>query len=255
MYPVLFHLGPLTIHAYGVLLALGAGLGLLLLGRLARSSGLDPERLTNLALWVLLAALAGARLMFVLLEPAGFLRAPWRFFFIWQGGLVFYGGVVAGLAVGWALARRWGIPLLAMMDCFAPPLALGQVFGRLGCFMAGCCYGRECDLPWAVTFTHPQTLAPPGLPLHPTQLYSAGALLAIFALLMWLWPRRRAAGQVFFTYGLLHGLARVVIEQFRGDWRGPSLLWGLTPTALTGLGLAAGCAVGLALLHRRGRRT
>lgn len=251
MYPVLFHLGPLTIHAYGVLLALGAGLGLVLLSRLARKSGLDPERLTSLALWVLLAALAGARLMFVLLEPAGFLKAPWRFFYIWQGGLVFYGGVIAGLAVGLFLARRWGIPLLAMMDCFAPALALGQAFGRLGCFMAGCCYGRESDLPWAVTFTHPLTLAPPGIPLHPTQLYSAGALLLIFAFLMWLWPRRRAAGQVFFAYGVLHGLARVIIEQFRGDWRGPEVVWGLTPTALMGLGLAVGCAVGLVVLHRR----
>lgn len=253
MHPILFQLGPLTIHTYGALLALGAGLGIVLLVRLAGSAGLDQERVLALATWVLVMAVAGSRLFYVLIEPAQFLRRPWEVFYLWQGGLVFYGGLLGGLATAWWLARRWGLRLLPLMDSFAPALALGQAIGRLGCFSAGCCYG----LPWpggwaAVTFSDPLSLASPlGLELHPTQIYTAASLAAICGLLLWRWPRRRFAGQVFCTYGLLHGLARVIIEQFRGDWRGEALLGFLTPTALAALGLALASALGLVLLRKQ----
>lgn len=253
MHPILIQIGPLTIHTYGALLALGAGLGLLLLGRLAVRSGLDPERVSNLALWTLLSGLAGARLAFVLIEPQSFLAAPWRVLALWDGGLVFYGGVALALPVGLWLARRWGLKSLPLLDCFAPPLALAQFFGRLGCFSAGCCYGLPFNGPWCVIFDDPNTLAPRGVALHPTELYSAGALLVIFILLMLLWPRRRYAGRVFFTYGMLHGAARLIIEQFRGDWRGQPILGDVTPTALFALGLTLVCAamlVYLSLKHK-----
>ncbi len=252
MHPIIFQLGPLTLYSYGAMLALGAGLGLITLSRLARANGLDPDRVSSLALWVLLAAIAGSRLVFVLLEPASFLARPWRVFFFWEGGLVFYGGLAGGLLTGVLLARRWGIPFLKLLDCFAPSLALGQAIGRIGCFLAGCCYGLPWDGGWcAVTFTDPHTLAPPGLPLHPTQLYSSAALFVIFGLSLLVWRRRRFAGQVFFAYGFLHGVARVVIEQFRGDWRGEPLVAGLTPTALFALGFAVFSAAMLVYLSRR----
>jgi phosphatidylglycerol:prolipoprotein diacylglycerol transferase len=252
VHPVLLQIGPLTVHSYGVMLALGAGLGLILLGRLARSAGLDPERMSSLALWVLLSALLGSRLVYVLMEPGPFLAAPWRILFIWEGGLVFYGGVAAGLVVGLALARRWSFSLPAMLDCFGPALALGQAFGRVGCFLAGCCYGLPWEQGWcAVTFTARGTLAPPGLPVHPTQLYSALALMAITGATLLVWRRWKGTGMVFCLYGLLHGAARLVIEQFRGDYRGEPLLWGLAPTALFALALALACGAGLVYLAGR----
>lgn len=252
MHPILLQLGPFTLNTYGALLALGAGLGLWLLSRLARNSGLDQDRALNLALFVLLGGLAGSRVAFVMLEPEVFATQPWRVLAIWEGGLVFYGGVAVSLPLGWWLARRWGLPLLPLMDCFAPALALGQAFGRLGCFSAGCCFGAPWPDGWcAVTFSDPHTLAPPGIPLHPAQLYSSAELFALCGLLLWMWPRRRFAGQIFFSYGLIHGIARVVIEQLRDDYRGALIIAGLTPTALFALGLAAFSLVMLIHLHGR----
>ena len=245
MYPILLHLGPVTIHTYGALLALGALLGILLVGRLAKKSGLDPDQVQNLLVWCLLAGLIGSRLAFVFIEWERFSAQPWRMFQIWDGGLVFYGGIIGGLPTGVALARRWGIPILKLLDCAAPGLALAQFFGRLGCFSAGCCYGKPYDGACAVLFSSPESLAPRNVHLYPTQLFIAGELLVILALLYWLWPRRRFAGQIFFMYGFLHGISRVVIEQFRGDFRGELILSWLTPTGLFALCLSLACALAL----------
>lgn len=168
MFPVLFSIGPLTLHTYGVLLALGAALGLWLLTHLAKKQGLDPDRVMSLSLWLLISGLVGSRLLFVLLEPAQFKSAPWRVLAIWEGGLVFYGGVAAALVVGLILMRRWRLPVLTLLDCAAPALALGQALGRFGCFSAGCCYGRVWEGGWcAVTFSDPLTLAPGICPCTP----------------------------------------------------------------------------------------
>ncbi|RJX34302.1 MAG: prolipoprotein diacylglyceryl transferase [Desulfarculus sp.] len=251
MYPILFSIGPVAVHTYGVLLALGAALGLWLLGRLARLAGLDADKISSLAIWLLISGIVGARLLFVLLEPAQFLAQPWRVFFVWEGGLVFYGGLAAALVVGLWLIRRWRLPTLTVLDCAAPALALGQAVGRLGCFAAGCCYGLPWPEGWcAVSFSDPLTLAPPNQELHPTQLYTSAALFIITVLLLFLWRRRRFAGQIFFAYGLLHGVARVIIEQFRGDWRGEPL-GPLTPTGWFALGLAVVSAGALIYLTRR----
>ena len=251
MYPVLFSIGPLTLHTYGVLLALGAALGLWLMTHLAKNAGLDPDRVMTLALWLLISGLVGSRLMFVLLEPSQFKVAPWRMLAIWEGGLVFYGGVAGALIVGLILMRRWRMPALTLMDCVAPGLALAQAVGRLGCFSAGCCYGRVFEGGWcAVTFSDPFSLAPRGVPLHPTQLYTAAALLVIMAVLLLLWRRRRFAGQIFFTYGFLHGIARVIIETFRADWRGAPIL-GMTPTGWFALALAVVSAAALIYLRSK----
>ncbi|MBU4278479.1 MAG: prolipoprotein diacylglyceryl transferase [Proteobacteria bacterium] len=255
MHPILFNLGSLPIHTYGVLLALGVFLGLIALRINARRLGLDPEAAQNEALWLVLAGLAGARLAFVLLEPGPLLGNLGRFVFIWQGGLVFYGGLAAALPLVVWRGRSQGWGAAAWADLLAPSLALGQALGRVGCFFSGDSYGKPFDGPWAVVFSAPHSLAPLGIPLHPTQLYTAGALLIIFALLTWLLPRRRFAGQVVLTYGLLHGVARLIIEPFRADWRGAVVVTGLTPTGLFALGLALVCLLGLFWGLRRQRRT
>ncbi|MCF8042376.1 MAG: prolipoprotein diacylglyceryl transferase [Desulfarculaceae bacterium] len=245
MHPILLRLGPLTIHTYGLMLALGVVLGLLVLRWNARRLGLDPDAVQSEALWLVLAGLAGARLAFFLLEPGPLWPGLKQFFFIWQGGLVFYGGVIAAGTVAWWRAHRrgWALPTLA--DLLAPSLALGQALGRVGCFFSGDSYGKPWDGPWAVVFRDPHSLAPKGVPLHPTQLYIASSLLVIFGVLTWLVPRRRFAGQIVLLYGLLHGVARVLIEPLRGDWRGETIVAGLTPTGLFALGLATLCLLGL----------
>lgn len=235
MYPVLFTFGPITLHTYGSMLALGALAGLLVLTRLSAKSDMNPEKVQNLTLAMLIAGLAGGRAAFWILEPSIPWSQPWRLFAVWEGGLVFYGGLATALPVGWWLARRYRLALLPLLDNLAPALALGQAIGRLGCFASGDSYGLPFSGPWAVVFTHPMSLAPKGVPLHPTQLYTAGALAMIFAILLFVWKHRRVHGQVLFAYLALHGAARLIIEQFRGDWRGEFLLSWLTPTGLAAL--------------------
>ncbi|MBU1742494.1 MAG: prolipoprotein diacylglyceryl transferase, partial [Proteobacteria bacterium] len=145
------------------------------------------------------------------------------------------------------------LPLLRLMDVAAPGLALGQAFGRLGCFSSGDSFGKPFDGPWAVTFTDPHSVAPQGIGLHPTQLYASGALFLIFLVLLWLWPRRRFSGRIFFVYGLLHGAARLIVEQFRGDWRGEPILGLITPTGLFALGMAVLSLLALVWLSYRRR--
>lgn len=255
MHPILFTLGPFTIHTYGALLATGALLGLWVVFRQAkRAPELNPDHVVNLAFWALIAGLLGTRVFFVFLEPEGFLEHPWRFFALWEGGLVFYGGIAFAVPLVFILARRWRQPLLPLLDVGAPGLALAQGFGRLGCFSAGCCYGRPWDGACSVVFSDPNTLAPRDIPLHPAQLYSALELFVLFGLLMWLSRHRRFAGQVFFTYGLIHGVSRLIIEQFRGDWRGETLVAGLTTTGLLALVFVVVSAAALFFLNRRRQR-
>ncbi len=221
MHPILFQYGRLTVYTYGLFIALGFFAAVWIAGREARRLGLDPRRIHDLGLVVLVAALVGARLFYVLVEWQYFAEHPLKIFEIWKGGLVFYGGfVVAGLAT-LAYVHHYRIPVWLAGDAIVPGLALGQAIGRLGCFFAGCCYGSECHLPWAVTFTDPRGLAPLNVPLHPTQLYSALGNLLIFAVLYGVARKRlRGEGQVFGLYLVLYPAFRFVVEFFRADPRG-----------------------------------
>jgi phosphatidylglycerol---prolipoprotein diacylglyceryl transferase len=228
MFPVLLKIGSLSIFTYGFFIAVGFLAGIFLAVKEAKRLGEDHEKIMDLCFYVLIAAILGSRLFYVATSPEMFLKNPVEILKIWNGGLVFYGGFIAALITGVVYLKVKNIPLWKTADIMAPSLALAHFFGRIGCFFAGCCYGKYCDLPWAVTFRHPDSLAPTGIPLHPTQLYEALNNLMIFSLLWLFRKRKKHEGQIFWIYVLLYGITRSVIETFRADFRGDSVFGNLS---------------------------
>ena len=225
MHPILFEIGSWPVYAYGVLLAAAYLAGLQLAVARARRAGLDATRVMDLGIYLIIAALVGAKLMLVLVDFRYFLNQPGEILSLVRAGGIFYGGLIAAVAVGLVLVRRYGLPTWGTADLVAPGIALGHVVGRFGCLLAGCCYGRPTSVPWAITFTNPLAAGnvgtPLDVPLHPTQLYDAGAELAILALLLATERKGQPfAGRTFWLYVLLYGLSRFVIEFYRGDERG-----------------------------------
>lgn len=220
MFPDLFSIGPLTVHTYGLFVALGFAAGIAVTVKLGKDRNIPAQQVMDMAFVMIFWAIVGSRLLYVFMNVSYFRDHPLDALKIWQGGLVFSGGVLAAApAIAWYLRRR-PLSFWAAGDLWAPALSLGQAVGRIGCFMAGCCYGKPTELPWGAVFTHPHSLAPPGVALHPTQLYSALAGFAIFAVLLFLYNRRRFQGQVFVWYLILHSNARLLMERFRADDRG-----------------------------------
>jgi phosphatidylglycerol:prolipoprotein diacylglycerol transferase len=235
MYPELFRIGNFPINTYGVLLALAFLCGILIAAKLAARDGLPRERIYDLGLWILLAAIVGSKFLMLFTEPE-YRENPLRLVsldFLRSGG-VFYGGFITAVVAGYFLIRRYKLPWWKTADAFAPGLALGNAIGRQGCFAAGCCWGKPTTMPWGVEFTeagHQVTGVPLGVHLHPTQLYESFGALLIFFFLLWLHRRKRFSGQVVLFYAVLYAVMRFTIEIFRDDPRGDIL--GLT--TLTGL--------------------
>jgi phosphatidylglycerol:prolipoprotein diacylglycerol transferase len=225
VFPELFSFGPITIYSYGVLLATSYLLGLHLARRRAKRWGLDGNRVLDLGIYIIIAALIGAKLMLLVVDFDQFRRSPADILSLARSAGVFYGGLIAAVGVAFWYIARHRLPFWTTCDVFAPGIALGHVTGRLGCFAAGCCYGKPATVPWAVTFTNPLAAAnvgtPLGIALHPTQLYEAGAELLILIFLLATERRgHRFAGRTFWTYLLLYAVSRYVVEIYRGDPRG-----------------------------------
>jgi phosphatidylglycerol:prolipoprotein diacylglycerol transferase len=220
MCPILFQLNGLTVYAYGSILALGFVIGMILILLKARKEDVSLERVAELFCLTIVSALVGARGLHVFTNLAPFIEDPSRIFKVWEGGLVFYGGFFLAVATAIGYMRWHRLPLWKIADLFTPSIALGLFFARIGCFMAGCCYGSATSLPWAVTFTDPHSLARLHVPLHPTQLYEAGSGLALFFFLVWMKKRKSYDGQVFWLFLLLYSLVRFAIEFVRDDPRG-----------------------------------
>jgi phosphatidylglycerol:prolipoprotein diacylglycerol transferase len=225
MYPRLFELGPLTVYTYGLLLAAAYLFGLKLAMSRAHARGLDGAKVLDLGIYIIISALIGAKLLLLITEFGTFQANPRELLTLARSGGVFYGGLIMAVTVALWYIRRAGLPLWTTCDMFAPGIALGHVVGRFGCLFAGCCYGKPTSQPWGITFTDPFAAAnvgtPLGIPLHPTQLYEAGAEFLILVVLLTTERKGRPfPGRTFWLYLLLYAISRFVIEFYRGDPRG-----------------------------------
>src|SRR5262245_1306209 len=241
--------GPFTLHTYGLLLAVAFLAGLWVASRQAKRAGLDANRVTDMAVWVLIAGLVGAKLMLVVVDWKRYSSNPPDLWTIFQSGGVFYGGLIGGILAAAYFVRRYALPAWPTADVLAPGVVVGQAIGRLGCFFAGCCYGKPASVPWAVTFTDAYANRHVGTPLdvalHPSQLYESLACFLVF-----LAPRKRFAGQVVLTYALLYSVARFGLEFFRGDPdRGGA--WGLSTSQIVAVVIVLAAGYLFTRLRRR----
>jgi len=214
MHPILFKIGPITIYTYGVMVALGIFFGSLILVRLGEREGIRREDIVDTAFWSVVAGFIGARLFFFIYNPE-YLKPWYRLFYIWEGGLVWYGGVIFGALTAIYFIRKRKIPVWKFADVVSIALSVGLGFGRIGCTMAGCCYGKVCHAPFAIVFTNPHSAAPLNIPLWPTEPVSSAANFLIALILYLLYRRRKVPGEIFGFYLILYGTFRFLIEFVR----------------------------------------
>ncbi len=218
MHPLLFQLGPIPIHTYGFLIAIGFLVAVNVIKRLATRSNLDVERVLDLTFWSLVLGFLGARILFIITRFSAFMADPISMFKVWEGGLVFFGGPLLVVPFAVWYVKKHGMSPWKVVDVIMPGLAIAHVFGRFGCLAAGCCYGRPTGTNFGVRLysdlveKHLQ-----GIPLHPTQLYEASALFILFWGLLWVFKHKKFDGQVGLTYFMAYPLIRSVVEIYRGD--------------------------------------
>ncbi len=251
MHPILFKVEFITIHTYGFFLALGVLAGISVARVEAKRYHIDAEKITDLCFYIVIAAIAGSRLFYVLTNLEFYLSAPLEIFKIWNGGLVFYGGLFGAAIVVLVYLKWYRLPVGQSADIAAVALPLGHFFGRMGCFFAGCCYGKFCTMPWAVTFRDPDSLAPLNIPLHPTQLYEAFGNLMIFIMIMTIRPYKRFNGQLFLIYIILYAINRFSVEIFRDDFRGGMILGVLSISQAIAVGSAVASIIAILILSAR----
>jgi phosphatidylglycerol:prolipoprotein diacylglycerol transferase len=258
VHPIAFQLGRFTIHWYGVMMALAFLAGLWTASRRGLRDGISGEKVLDLGPWLIVGAIIGARTLYVItfwkehfaLEPI------WEIFMVQKGGLVYYGGLIGASLACILYARFRKLGLWKLADVLAPSIALGYVFGRIGCLMNGCCYGRACNLPWAIRFPAGHDTHPVGelaTPVHPTQIYESLLSLCLYAFLAWLYRRKKFDGQVFATYLVCYPVLRSFVEMFRGDYPPNQHFLGgwATPAQLVSIGILIAGLILLWLLHRQ----
>jgi phosphatidylglycerol:prolipoprotein diacylglycerol transferase len=189
--------------------------------RQARAQGQDVARMTDLAIYVLIGGLVGAKVLLLVVDFKDFVKEPRELWSIVRSGGVFYGGLLGGIGVAAWYTIKHKLEPWRVMDVLAPGVALGQAIGRFACLAAGCCYGRPTEVPWAVIYRNIEAYrtvgTPMDTPVHPTQVYESIACIAIFALLVFWAPRKRFHGQITLAYVVLYAVVRFAIEYFRGD--------------------------------------
>lgn len=212
MYPQLFSIGGFTIYTYGVCIAVGFFVAMQYIIKHSVNTGITKNQAYDFLFYIIIAGIAGARLMYVLINFKYFLAHPLESVQLWKGGLVYYGGFVAAVLFALAYLNFKKISMPKTADIFAPAVALGHFFGRIGCFFAGCCYGRECG--WFIAINNK----------YPTQLFEAFSNLAIFFILHKFNKREHKPGLTFLLYLIIYPAVRFTIEFFRGDDRGLFIL-------------------------------
>lgn len=238
--------------------------GLWTASRRGLREGIPPERILDLGPWLIVGAILGARILYVATywqdSFAG--QSIWEIFKVWHGGLVYYGGLIGASLSCILYIRLKKLPLWKVADVIAPSIALGYVFGRIGCLLNGCCYGKICNLPWAIRFPNQsfawqqQYLAglvgknSPSLPVHPTEIYDALLNLVTYLGLAWLFRRKKFDGQIFAAYLMCYAVTRSLVESFRGDYTPMHIHDGMTPAQLIGIATFATGMVLFWLLHR-----
>lgn len=251
MHPTVFHIGPLSLHSYGLMLAVSFFCGILLAARRAPRRGLAPDLVFDTSLVIVFASIIGARLLYVLFHREE-MHSVLDVVALWSGGLTLYGGVLAAIAAAWFHLRRRQAPFLDMADTVAPSLGLGLGLTRIGCFLNGCCYGKPTALPWGVHFPPEAPVGRlfDGTPLHPAQLYSSLTGFLILGVLLLYDRRRRPAGTVFALWLVLDAAGRFVLDWCRAYEANVYVLGGLTVNQLISAGLFA---LGILLFARIAR--
>jgi len=244
VFPRIFHIGSFSLPTYGLLVSLGVLIGLWISVRNSERQGINGEHAWNFGILVVLSGIVGAKILYIVNDWGYYTAHPREIFSFGtlQAGGVFSGGLIAAFVTAAWYIRKNRMPALATCDAFAPGLALGHAIGRLGCFAAGCCYGKPTTHFWGVTFKNPLAQAwvgtPLGVPLEPTQLFESAVELANFFILMWMLRRKKFDGQVFGAYLFLYGVARYFLEFIRDDpGRGSVFGGAMTGTQLISIGL------------------
>jgi phosphatidylglycerol:prolipoprotein diacylglycerol transferase len=223
MYPILFSFCGIEIRGYGFFAAVAFVSAVVYVSQRIKKSNeqiMTVDQFYSFFAFLILFAIVGARVLYILTDIKYYISHPLKIFYIWEGGIVYYGGFIAGTIFTIFYAKFRKINILKFADILAPAIALGHFFGRIGCFFAGCCYGKSSNLPCAVVFSNPNTIAIRGVPLHPAQLYEAFANIALFFYLNWLLKKENKDGKVFAVYLIVYSVIRFAVEFFRGDDRG-----------------------------------
>lgn len=251
MRSILFHIGPIPVRSYGFMIVVGFLLGLWRATRVSKRFGIEPGRVVDAATIALLSGIAGARLLFLLLQVPqdgwGIFAQAYR---IWEGGLSFHGGLIAAILAVGVYTRIKRIGFLNLADLLAPSLAIGYAFARIGCFLNGCCYGAETSLPWAVRFLDPITHTFTA-PSHPAQLYAFVISLGIFGILTRIEKLKRPAGFTFFSYIVLYSVYRFGIEAIRKGATAEVWFGGLTQAQVVSLAATIIFGAVLVIMSRR----
>ena len=211
-------IGPITVYMYGLMIALGFAMALLLCSYRGKKRGLSEDIIWGIFICALIGGMVGCRLLYYIVELPQIMQDPsilWNF----KNGYVVYGGIIGGVLTSWAYCHRKKANFVSYFDLVMPAVSMAQGFGRLGCFFAGCCYGRETDAWYGITFTH-SDFAPNGVKLIPTQLISSAGDFLFCGILLWYAAKKPKPGRVASMYLLLYGIGRFLIEFLRDDYRG-----------------------------------
>lgn len=216
MYNELFSIGPITIYGYGLMIAIGIVAAYLNTERLAKKAALDPEPVFNILIIGVGFGIIGAKLLFYITILDQIIANPKLILTNLSEGFVVYGGIIFGIVAALLYCKKKRLSFFHYLDCAAPSIALAQGFGRIGCFLAGCCYGSPMDSPISITFTH-SDYAPNNIPLFPSQLVSSAFDFVHFFVLCALFKRNKQPGKIGAFYLVFYSIGRFIIEFFRGD--------------------------------------